>query len=296
MEINLTPTQEIKADLLIEKGVKLFIKREDLIHPIVSGNKWRKLKYNLKEASALGHDCLLTFGGAYSNHIAAVAGAGKESGFKTIGIIRGEAHSPLNPTLDFATASGMKLFYLDRVTYRNKKEPEFLKQLENEHDPFYLIPEGGTNELAIRGCEEIIKEITQPFDVLCCPVGTGGTISGLISGLNGRKKIIGFSALKGEFPREEVNSLLKKYRKSYSNWVINCDYHFGGYAKIKPELIDFILDFEAQHKIPIEPIYTGKMLYGIMDMIRKNEFKSGTTIVALHTGGLQGNAGFAFRQ
>lgn len=296
MEINLSPTQEIKADLLKEKGVKLFIKREDLIHPIVSGNKWRKLKYNLKEASFLGHDCLLTFGGAYSNHIAAVAGAGKENGFKTIGIIRGEAHFPLNPTLAFAAQCGMKLFYIERDAYRNKNDPEFIKQLEKEHAPFYLIPEGGTNELAIQGCEEIINEITQPFDVLCCPVGTGGTISGLISGIYGRKKVIGFSALKGDFLREEVHSLLKKYRKTYSNWSINCDYHFGGYAKIRPALIDFIIDFEKQHAIPLEPIYTGKMLFGIMDLIRKNEFKSGTRIMAIHTGGLQGNAGFAFRK
>jgi 1-aminocyclopropane-1-carboxylate deaminase/D-cysteine desulfhydrase-like pyridoxal-dependent ACC family enzyme len=296
VEIHQTPTIEIKDDLLREKGIKLFIKREDLIHPIVSGNKWRKLKYNLIEASRLGHDCLLTFGGAYSNHIAAVAGAGKEAGFNTIGIIRGEEHLPLNPTLAFATECGMKLIYIDRTAYRNKDQPEFITQLKKEHAPFYLIPEGGTNELAIQGCEEIVSDIEAPFDVLCCPVGTGGTITGLISGLDGAKQVLGFSALKGDFLRSDVKSLLEKYRKPYSNWKINTDYHFGGYAKLKTELIDFILAFESKHKIPLEPIYTGKMMFGIMDMVKKNQFQPGTTILAIHTGGLQGNAGFDFRK
>ena len=296
MEIYQTPTLEINDDLLLEKGIKLLIKREDLIHPIVSGNKWRKLKYNLKAASRLGQDCLLTFGGAYSNHIAAVAGAGKEFGFKTIGIIRGEEHLHLNPTLAFATACGMQLIYLDRESYRNKNDPEFIKQLEKDHAPFYLIPEGGTNELAIQGCEEIIEDIAAPFDILCCPVGTGATISGLISGLEGAKQVLGFSALKGDFLQNDVSSLLEKYRKSYANWEINIDYHFGGYAKIKPALIDFILDFEKKHKVPLEPIYTGKMLFGIMDMIIKDKFEPGITILAIHTGGLQGNAGFDFRK
>jgi len=296
VEIHQVPTIEIKDDLLLEKGIKVLIKREDLIHPVVSGNKWRKLKYNLIKASHLGHNKLLTFGGAYSNHIAAVAGAGKEEGLKTIGIIRGEEHLPLNSTLAFASACGMELVYLNRETYRNKTSPKFIAQLETDHAPFFLIPEGGTNELAIKGCEEIIASIEKPFDIICCPVGTGGTISGLISGLEGDKQVLGFSALKGDFLQNEVASLLEAYRTNYSNWKINTDYHFGGYAKVKPVLVDFILNFEKKHGIPLEPIYTGKMLFGIMDLIKKDKFSKGTTILVIHTGGLQGNDGFDFRK
>ena len=296
MEIQSTPTTEIYDNLLQKKGVKLFIKREDLNHPVISGNKWRKLKYNLKEAARLNHNCLLTFGGAYSNHIAAVAGAGKEFGFNTIGIIRGEEHHPLNPTLAFAEKSGMQLFYIDREAYRQKADSEFLNQLEKQHGSFFLIPEGGTNEFAIQGCEEIIQDIQVPFDVICCPVGTGGTIAGLISGLKGSRQILGFSALKGDFLQNEVRDLLINYGKNYSNWSINTNYHFGGYAQVKPALVDFILDFEKKHGIPLEPIYTGKMLFGIMDLIKNDFFKSGTRIIVIHTGGLQGNAGFDFRK
>jgi len=295
VEIPSTPTTEIIDNLLQEKGVQLFIKREDLIHPIISGNKWRKLKYNLREASRLRQSKLLTFGGAYSNHIAAVAGAGKKFSFMTIGIIRGEEHLPLNPTLSFANHCGMRLVYLDRAAYRQKNDPEFIKKLESIYGPFYLIPEGGTNELAIQGCEEIINDIQQPFDVISCPVGTGGTITGLISGLKGAKRVLGFSALKGDFLKNEVKNLLNNFRKPYTNWSINSDYHFGGYAKTKPALIDFILNFEKKHSVPLEPIYTGKMLYGIMDLVKNDKFDRGIKILAIHTGGLQGNAGFEFR-
>ncbi|WP_421977387.1 1-aminocyclopropane-1-carboxylate deaminase/D-cysteine desulfhydrase [Roseivirga seohaensis] len=292
-----TPVQEIKAPLFDNKGVKFFVKRDDLNHPVVSGNKFRKLKYNLEQAKLEGHNTLLTFGGAFSNHIYAVAGAGASFGFKTIGIIRGAAHETLNPTLAFAQSQGMHLHYMDRETYRRKSEPEVLEQLESQFGKCYILPEGGTNQLAIKGCTEIISEIDQDFDVITCSLGTGGTVSGLIAGLNGAKKLIGFSALKGDFLKAEVTRLLQEIgAEKHNNWSIQTDYHFGGYAKVKPDLISFIREFERAHSIPLEPIYTGKMFYGLFDMIKNDFFERGTTIMAVHTGGLQGNAGFNFRK
>ena len=268
------------------------IKREDLNHSTISGNKWRKLKYNLKKAKKQGYTSLLTFGGAYSNHIYATAAAGKEFGFKTIGVIRGEEHLPLNPTLAFAQTQGMHLHYMDRTTYRDKSKPEIIDSLKATYGEFYLIPEGGTNALAIKGCSEIIDEIDEPFEYLCCPVGTGGTIAGLIAGLAGKSNIIGFSSLKGDFLKQEVSDLLANNHTLHDNWTIATDYHFGGYAKTKPQLLDFMHEFEQQHKVPLDPIYTGKMLYGIYDMIRSDRFIPGSRILVIHTGGLQGKAGF----
>tara|TARA_A100000171_G_scaffold51398_2_gene65588 strand:+ start:68 stop:967 length:900 start_codon:yes stop_codon:yes gene_type:complete len=297
MQLPNTPIQEIHNSLFEKKGIRVLVKRDDLNHSVISGNKFRKLKYNLEQAKAEERNTLLTFGGAFSNHIYAVAGAGKTFGFKTIGVIRGEAHEKLNPTLAFAKAQGMHLHYMDRETYRRKDEREVLKQLEKQFGNYYMLPEGGTNELAVKGCEEVITEIDQGFDIITCPVGTGGTLSGLISGLNGQKKVLGFSSLKGNFLQNEVEQLLLTYSAStYANWVVNSEYHFGGYAKVKPDLISFILEFEDTYDIPLEPIYTGKMFYGLFDLIDKDFFEKGTTIMALHTGGLQGNAGFDFRK
>lgn len=296
MEFQPTPIQEIASPLLIEKEIRLLVKRDDLNHPIISGNKLRKLKYNLAEAKAQGHHTLLTFGGAFSNHIYAVAGAGSAFGFKTIGIIRGEEHLPLNPTLTFAKANGMQLHYMDRQTYRDKTKNKVQSELQKQFGEYYLLPEGGTNDLAIKGCEEVIHEINIHFDVLCCPVGTGGTIAGLIAGLKGDKKVIGFSSLKGDFLQSEVSELLRDYgHGSLNNWQMQNDYNFGGYAKVKPALTDFINGFEKSYEIPLEPIYTAKMFYGIFDLIEKDYFERSTNILALHTGGLQGNAGFDFR-
>jgi 1-aminocyclopropane-1-carboxylate deaminase len=289
VEIANTPIQEIKNSLLDRKQISLMIKREDLNHPVISGNKFRKLKYNLLKARELGENTLLTFGGAYSNHIYAVAGAGKAFGFKTIGIIRGEVHEPLNHTLAFAQSQGMDLVYMDRETYRNKKSTAFIEKLIDGFGDFYLIPEGGTNDLAIRGCEEIIEAIDLEFDVLATAVGTGGTIAGLISGLKGNKKVLGFSALKGDFLKGEVQDLLQSINQGHlDNWDINTDYHFGGYAKTKPELLEFINAFEQEFNIPLEPIYTGKMIFGLFDLIENDAFLPGTRILAVHTGGLQG--------
>ena len=289
--------QLIQDSLFLEKGVTVYLKREDLLHPTISGNKWRKLKYNLLAAKEQGKGTLLTFGGAYSNHIAAVAAAGKEYQFATTGFIRGEEHQPLNPTLAFAADCGMQLQYLNRETYRNKNEPEFIHQLQQKYPEAYLLPEGGTNTLAVLGCTEIVADINRPFDYICCAAGTGGTLAGIIAGLNGEKNIIGFPALKeGDFLQNEIAELIINYNgKAYQNWHLETRYHFGGYAKVKPELLQFITRFKEQQGILLEPIYTGKMLYGLYDLIRQDYFEPGSRIIALHTGGLQGLAGYAER-
>jgi 1-aminocyclopropane-1-carboxylate deaminase len=262
----------------------------DLTHPHISGNKWYKLKYNIEEARRQNKDTILTFGGAYSNHIYATAAAGKIFNFNTVGIIRGEEHPQLNPTLSFAKEQGMKLCYLNRESYRRKNTNEIIQMLKNLIGDFYLLPEGGTNEFAVEGCKEIINDINQDFDYICCPCGTGGTLAGLIAGLNGEKFALGFAVLKGaSFLNDNINSLLKPYNgERLTNWVINLDYHFGGYAKINAELIKFVERLTSVSNIPFEPIYTGKMLFGIYDLALKGFFKEGSRILAIHTGGLQG--------
>lgn len=289
-KIEQSPIEEI-TDSEIEKfGVKLFIKREDLNDSQISGNKLHKLKLNLLEARKQGCATLLTFGGAYSNHIYATAAAGKRFGFKTIGIIRGEEHPKLNFTLTFAKQCGMHLEYIDRKKYRDKYSLETTEWLKYLFSEFYLIPEGGTNQLAVVGCEDIVKSIEHDFDFICSACGTGGTLAGIIKGLSVKKFALGFSALKGgEFLRSDVENLLKLFDdSSHKNWDIITKYHFGGYAKISSELIDFIYSFEQKTKIQLEPIYTGKMIYGIYDMIKSGYFPRGSKIVAIHTGGLQG--------
>jgi 1-aminocyclopropane-1-carboxylate deaminase len=244
------------------------------------------LKYNILEAQNQNSKTLLTFGGAYSNHIAAVASAGKESGFKTIGVIRGEELADKiseNPTLSFAQNCGMKFKFISREVYRTKTTSSFINTLKNELGNFYMIPEGGTNELAVKGCEEIFIEEDKTFDIICCPVGTGGTISGLINASEPHQKILGFPALKGDFLQKEIGKFTAK-----SNWELVTDYHFGGYAKINSTLVEFINRFKQEYNIPLDPIYTGKMMFGIFDLIKKGYFEKGAKILAIHTGGLQG--------
>ena len=279
--------QQIPIDL--PKAISLHIKREDLIHPFVSGNKFRKLKYNLLRAKTENKDTILTFGGAFSNHIAAVAFAGKEQGYKTIGIIRGdELRDKIaeNPTLHFAENCGMKLEFVTREEYRLKSEIHFLENLENKFGDFYLIPEGGTNELAIKGCEEILSKADANFDYICCAVGTGGTISGIINSVFPHQKVLGFPALKGDFLKEEIRNFVHN-----QNWELITDYHFGGYGKVNEELVEFINQFYTENQIPLDPIYTGKMVFGIIDLIEKNYFPANSKILLIHTGGLQGIQG-----
>ncbi|MRX67087.1 1-aminocyclopropane-1-carboxylate deaminase [Flavobacterium resistens] len=276
--------QHISIDF--PNDISLTIKREDLIHPFVSGNKFRKLKYNLLQAKAQKKDILLTFGGAFSNHIAAVAFAGKEQGFKTIGIIRGDElfdKIEENPTLKFAQENGMQFEFVSREEYRLKNEDFFIEKLKDKFGDFYLVPEGGTNELAVKGCEEILTNEDSVFDYVCCAVGTGGTISGLINSALPNQKILGFPALKGDFLNDEIRIFAKK-----DNWDLISDYHFGGYGKINLELIEFINAFFEETKVPLDPIYTGKMVFGVIDLISKNYFPAHSKILLIHTGGLQG--------
>ena len=278
-----------KIPIHFPNGIELFIKREDLLHPVISGNKFRKLKYNLAEAKRLGYKKLLTFGGAFSNHIVAVAGAGKEFGFETIGIIRGEELEEKineNPSLAVAEQFGMKFVFVSRDAYRLKESPEFLEELQSQFGDFYLLPEGGTNELAIKGCEEILSELESEFSYVCTSVGTGGTVSGIINGSSSHQNIIGFSSLKGDFLQKDIAKFANQ-----KNWTINCEYHFGGYGKVTNELIEFINSFYKQYEIPLDPIYTGKMMFGILDLIQKDFFPPNSKILAIHTGGLQGIAG-----
>ncbi|MCZ4317390.1 pyridoxal-phosphate dependent enzyme [Aequorivita viscosa] len=283
------PVTEIDLSLFSITRYSLFVKREDLIHPFVSGNKFRKLKYNLQVAQKQGHKTLLTFGGAFSNHIAAVAAAGKEMGFKTIGIIRGEeleSKIAKNPTLTFAKDCGMQFHFISREAYRLKEENEFIEELKNQFGDFYLLPEGGTNALAIKGCEEILGEVAFSADSICVPVGTGGTMAGLVKGSNDGQQVLGFSALKGIFQSSEIAKYTSK-----ANFKITDSYCFGGYGKIDIELVRFINEFKEKTNIPLDPVYTGKMMYGIMDLLKKGYFKENSCIFAVHTGGLQGIAG-----
>lgn len=280
------PTQKIKIS---NPNFSLFIRREDLIHPFISGNKFRKLKYNLVQAKAENHETLLTFGGAFSNHIAATAFAGKEYGFKTIGIIRGdelESKILINPTLKFAQDCGMQFEFVTRENYRHKTEKEFIENLKHKFGKFYYIPEGGTNEFAVQGCAEVLTKEDSEYDFVCCAVGTGGTISGLINSCLSHQKVLGFPVLKGDFLNDEIRKFVQN-----DNWELIPDYHFGGYGKVNPELIAFINEFYEKNQIPLDPIYTGKMVFGVMDLINANYFPDDSKILLIHTGGIQGIAG-----
>ena len=289
-----TPIQEITDPLLDQCGVRLLVKRCDLVHATISGNKWYKLKYNLLAARQQGQDTLLSFGGAYSNHIYALAAAGDEYDFKTIGVIRGEARQPLNATLQFAVAHGMSLYYLNRVDYREKESPVFLQQLQQQLGQFYLLPEGGTNRLAVEGCREILEDVTEPFDIVACACGTGGSFAGVVAALHGQQRALGVAVLKGAgFLGDVVKEWVwKSVSQRFDNWQIEYDCHHGGYAKVTPELLVFMQRFERMHGIFLDPVYTGKLFFALYGLAAKGRFERGTTLLAIHSGGLQGRAGF----
>lgn len=281
--------QQIVLPILDEKKITLFTKREDKLHPYISGNKYRKLKYNISDAKTREFKKILTYGGAFSNHIAATAYVGKENELQTIGIIRGDElrnrwHE--NPTLRFAHANGMQFKFVTREWYRTKETSEAIRQLEKEFGVFYRVPEGGTNELAVKGCEEILTQSDHDFTVITSCVGTGGTIAGIINATNVNQKVLGFPALKGDFLKKDICKFVEKM-----NWDLETNYNFGGYGKVTNELIGFMNDFKSKTGIPLDPVYTGKMMFGIFDLISKDYFKPGTKILAIHTGGLQGIAG-----
>lgn len=268
--------------------VSLSIKREDLLHPEISGNKYRKLKYNLEKARQENQHTLLTYGGAYSNHLLATAAAGKEYGFRTIGLVRGDELAPTtpNPTLKKAQEYGMQLHFIDRSSYRYKNHPDFIQSLVQTWGNFYLLPEGGTNELAVKGCEEILTPEDTIFDYICVSVGTGATLAGIANRTSKHQKVIGFSALKGDFLKSEIT----RWTHS-SHWQLTDAYAMGGYAKTTDKLIAFMNRFKKITDIPLDPIYTGKMMYGLVDQIQQGKFPKNSRILAVHTGGLQGIAG-----
>ncbi len=277
----------------IRLNAQVYLKPEYLIHPKVSGNKFRKLKYNLQKAQSENYKGILTFGGAFSNHIAATAAAGQALNIPTVGVIRGEeldSKIDQNPTLRYAKSCGMHLEFVSRSYYKDKTTPEYLKTLLKTFKDFYIIPEGGTNALAIKGCQEILTESDQQFDLICCSVGTGGTLTGLINSSLPSQKIIGFPALKGGFLNEDICKFATQ-----SNWELWEAYHFGGYAKVDSKLITFINHFKATYNIPLDPVYTAKMMYGVFDAIQTGQIPKEAKVLAIHTGGLQGIEGMNLR-
>ena len=280
---------KITDPLLEPYQIELWLKRDDLLHPIISGNKWRKLKYILNHALSLGADTLISMGGAYSNHLHALAYVGKVLGLKTIGLIRGEPAANLTPTLLDMQHWGMELRFVSRSEYRLLRQYKHWADLPDLTAGQYWLPEGGAQALALQGAAELVQEIDIPYDTLCVPCGTATTLAGLVNALDDTIEVLGFAAFKNAgFLTADVNALLPQSR---TNWRINLDYHFGGFAKTNAPLLAFIDQFEASTQIPLEAVYTGKMLYGLYDLIQKQTFKPNQRIIAVHTGGLQGKRG-----
>lgn len=292
-----TETVLLNTQVYNTLNTQLFLKCDYQNHPTIAGNKFWKLKYNLQAAHQQGKS-ILTFGGAHSNHIYATAAAGAATQIPTIGIIRGDTSATLTPTLAFAQAQSMKLHPVSRTDYRRRYDPDFLAQLQAQYPDALIIPEGGSNAAAIRGCTELLSPTDYlQYDYIACACGTGGTIAGLAAAAPAGIQLLGFPALKGaQFLEKDVTALQQSAGftpRDNITWVH--DYHFGGYAKHRPELINFINAFRAQHGIPLDPIYTGKLLYGLTDLLTKGYFPAGSRILAIHSGGLQGISGFNTR-
>ena len=268
-------------------NVELWLKRDDQLHAIISGNKWRKLKFILDHALYSGADTIISMGGMYSNHLHALAYAGKVLGLKTIAYIRGEAPAVLTPTLADLKAWNMELRFISRTDYRQLRHYKGCQDLPGLKPQQYWLLEGGAQALALCGVAELVAEIDIDFDYLCVPCGTGATLAGLIAATSNNISLLGFAALKNAFfLNADVGSLLKQ---SKNNWQINLDYHFGGFASSTPELLNFMSAFESKTTIQLEPVYTGKMMYALYDLISKGYFSPGQRIIAVHTGGLQGD-------
>jgi len=282
-----SPVHQIKNKLFDEQGLRVFIKRDDLIHPLISGNKWRKLKYTLKKAAEQSKTHLVTFGGAYSNHLLATAAAAAKFNFKSTGIVRGEEIE--NDTLFLCRLHGMELIFTDRDSYRNKPAL-FEKHFGNNTEAFF-IDEGGSSAESARGCAELVNELTQPYDHIFCACGTGTTAAGIINGLQKHHLLTQFHAVpvfkNGYFIKDEID----KYLITPTDYKLHTNYHFGGYAKANDELIGFIKEFIASTGILIEPVYTGKMLFALYDLAAKGYFKQGSNILAIHSGGIFGLLG-----
>ncbi|ESP95338.1 MULTISPECIES: 1-aminocyclopropane-1-carboxylate deaminase/D-cysteine desulfhydrase [Pseudoalteromonas] len=290
-----SPLQTINHPLLVEKKIDLIIKRDDLLHPTVQGNKWRKLKYNLLELKRQQYQSLLTFGGAFSNHLYATAMASKVFQIPAHFIVRGPNLDPKNPTLRFAKACGVNLLPVTRVEYRQRHETDYLAQLQRQFPTAYIIPEGGSNKFALQGCKELAQSLPRS-DYLCCAVGSGGTLAGLLNGIDDATHVLGLAVLKGAHYLNEEVTKLNPSAATKPNWQILSQFHDGGYGKFSAALWQFCQHMKRQYHLPLEPIYSGKMLFGLWQLIQQDYFPRGSTIVAIHTGGLQGLDGLRYRQ
>jgi 1-aminocyclopropane-1-carboxylate deaminase len=282
-----SPEEEVNYSPFRDFGLRLFFKRDDLIHPFISGNKWRKLKFNLIKAKQENKSHLVTFGGAYSNHLLATAAAGAKFGFKTTAFVRGE--NVCNEVLTLCRVFGMELIFVDRESYKNKSD--LYKKNFGVNTITYFMDEGGAGLEAELGCRDIITELQRNYDYIFCSAGTGTTIAGIINGIDIQQlktEVHAVSALKnGSFLTNDIDKLLLKP----SNYTLHTDYHFGGYAKTEPALIDFIKDFSSTTGILIDPVYTAKTLFCIKDLASKNYFRKDAKILMVHTGGLFGLLG-----
>lgn len=294
LNLNLpSPIQPIHSEIASEKKIGLLIKRDDLIHHQISGNKWRKLKFNILYAKEKGYRKLVTFGGAYSNHLYAFAAACKNFGINGTVIIRGEKPKKISHTIEFAEKCGLELIYISREDYR-KKDTQLISSIIPDNN-VSLIPEGGSNDFALMGLKEMMEEINEEYDFICCPVGTGGTVSGILKYSNPSTKVVGFPVLKGVDYLKENISKLSGLKKLDEKLIWANEYYFGGYAKVNQDLIDFTNSFYQQYQIPLDLVYTSKMMYGVLDMIKKDMFPENSKILVIHTGGLQGNIGMRER-
>ena len=303
MKINLlipSPVQRVAFSPFIKAGVSLYIKRDDLIHPAISGNKWRKLKYNLSAINEAGQKGFVTFGGAFSNHLAASAYAAALHKLNMVAVVRGYETGMRNPTLDFLEQCGVHCIGVSRSDYTQKNDPEFLSALKANYPEYAIIPEGGANNNGLRGCMEIMNEVDQPFDIVAAPLGSATTFSGLLLSGFAARQFLGFPAVKGgAYLKADVNNFIAQAKQTDwlpptftpPKWRLVSAYHFGGFGKANAELIGFMNRFYAETDIPLDPIYTGKMLYGLTEMAKQGKFIPGTQILALHTGGLQGIIG-----
>ena len=290
----------IKEPLFDEQNIQVFMQREDLIHPIISGNKWRKLRYNIDKALQLNKRAILTFGGIHSNHLHATAEACKQANLECIGIVRGEdIHSK---TLEDCTQAGMQLHFVSREEYRLHEDKEYLNHLYEKFDYPFIIPQGGDNFYGTLGCSEILKATTIDPDFIFVASGTGNTASGLLVSLQQHQKLFAITALKGDFILDEIKKSTQRFFQNeevtneYMQQISTLNnYHFGGFAKYKDELLSFMRNFYEQHKIQLDPIYTGKMMFALYDQVKQNNIPKNSTILAIHTGGLQGITGFEKR-
>ncbi len=293
-------THEIIFPAFRQASVRVFIKREDEIHRAISGNKWRKLKYNLEAIKAANQNGFITFGGAFSNHIAAAAYAGYLAKMQMVGVIRGEDVDDKNQTLAFARKCGMQLHFVSRSEYAQKNTADFLQKICAQHSGLAVVPEGGANILGVKGCTEIWDEDDNEIDMVACPIGTATTFSGLVLSVPKNVALMGFTALKGgnylrddvhNFVQQAINGKLVPSTFSPPLWELEVNNHFGGFGKVKPELIGFMNDFYDKTGVPLDPVYTAKMMFGLAEKANNGAFKKGTRILAIHTGGLQGIKG-----